>query len=316
MAVASGVRGGYRPRPVVPESAFHPSRRSIVLMLLSVVLFAANTLLVRGLALRQPAADGWLASLLRGVVGLVLVALLYGRGRGLKPASLLGNRLVVLRGIVGALGILAFYLTVVHLGAARGVVLNLTYPMWGTLIAAVWLKERVTRGALLWMVAGFAGLLMFLGRDGVRLELSRWDAVGLTGAVAAGWVVTIIRRLRHDETPATIYASQAFYGLLVSLPAAGTLRMVDGPTMAGLAAAGVLVAVAQLWMTEAYRQLPVSRGSSIQMLLPVVTAAGGMLVFGETFHGVELAGAALTMLATWRIARGGGKSRVIRKLGT
>ena len=285
-------------------------------MLLSVVLFAANTLLVRGLALRQPAADGWLASLFRGAVGLVLVAVWFGRGRGFKPSSLIGNRLVALRGIVGAFGILAFYLTVVHLGAARAVVLNLTYPVWGTLIAAGWLKERVSRGALWWMIAGFAGLLMFLGRDGTRLGLSGWDAVGLTGAVAAGWVVTIIRRLRHDEHPATIYASQAFYGLLVSLPAVGKAPGLDALTVAGLVAAGAVVAVAQLWMTEAYRQLPVSRGSSIQMLLPVVTAAGGMLAFGETFHARELAGAALTMLATWRIARGPRPNRPVRKLET
>jgi len=57
-------------------------------------------------------------------------------------------------------------------------------------------------------------------------------------------------------------------------------------------------------MTNAYRTLPVSQGSSIQMLLPLVTAAGAFFFFGERFTALELAGAALTLFATWRVAAG------------
>ena len=41
-------------------------------MLLSLLLFAANVLLLRGLSLRVPAADGWAGILFRGVIGLGL----------------------------------------------------------------------------------------------------------------------------------------------------------------------------------------------------------------------------------------------------
>jgi len=276
-------------------------RRGLCLMLLSVVLFAANTLLIRGIAARVPAADGWLASLFRGVCGLMLVVVLYGAGRGFQPSRLIGSRLVVIRGIVGAIGILCFYISVTKLGAARAVVLNLTYPAFATIIAALWLKETVSRAAVLWMVVAFAGLLLFLGSDGHLLRLSPFDLLGLAGALAAGWVVVVIRRLRHEEHPATIFASQAFYGLLASVPAVTKLPALPPLAWGGLIAAAVLVAIAQLAMTHAYRTLPVSRGSATQMTLPLVTAAGGFLCFGETFHLPELAGAALTLLATWRV---------------
>ena len=39
--------------------------RSVLLMLLSVILFASNTLLVRAVAIHAPQADGWLAAFLR-----------------------------------------------------------------------------------------------------------------------------------------------------------------------------------------------------------------------------------------------------------
>jgi drug/metabolite transporter (DMT)-like permease len=272
-------------------------------MLVSVVLFASNALLVRAVATHAPQADGSLAALLRGVVGLAVVFGLFGFGRGLRPAGIFNNRLVFLRGIVGGFGILAFYITVTRMGAARAVILNLTYPLWGTIIAALWLKERIRPAAAAWMLAGFGGLLLFLGGDGNLLHPEPLDLLGLCGAMTAGWVVVIIRRLRHEEHPATVYASQAFYGLLFALPAAGRIGQLPALAVYGLIAAAVFVALAQLAMTRAYRDFSVSRGTAIQMLLPIVTAVGAYLFFGESFHLLEYAGAALTILATWQIVR-------------
>ena len=56
-------------------------------------------------------------------------------------------------------------------------------------------------------------------------------------------------------------------------------------------------------MTHAYRDLSVARGSSLQMLLPMAAGIGGFLFLGETFSLLEIAGGALTMLATWQILR-------------
>ncbi len=54
----------------------NPSERTgIGLMLGSVVAFAANALLIRGLALAVPAADGWVASFFRGIVGLGVIGI-------------------------------------------------------------------------------------------------------------------------------------------------------------------------------------------------------------------------------------------------
>lgn len=285
---------------MAPNTALS-DRRSVFLMLLSVILFSANTLIIRGISAHVPAADGWLASLFRGICGLIVVAALFGFGRGFDPKRLIGSRLVMIRGVVGAIGILAFYVTVTKLGAARAVVLNLTYPAFATIIAAFWLKESISRAAMLWMVVAFIGLLLFLGGEGQLLHPSPYDLLGLFGAAAAGWVVVVIRRLRHEEHPATIYASQAFYGMLASTPAVTKLPGLPSMAWGALMTAAVLVCFAQLLMTRAYQTLPVSRGSAMQMTLPLVTAVGGFAFFHETFHLPELAGAALTLLATWRV---------------
>jgi drug/metabolite transporter (DMT)-like permease len=279
-------------------------RRSVILMLGSVVLFAANTLIIRAVSLHAPAADGWLATVFRGAVGLLVVFAVFGRGRGLAPSRLVASRLMVARGVVGALSIIAFYVTVVKLGAARAVIINLTYPIFATLIAAFWLKEKLTRGAMIWMPVGFVGLLVFLSDNGTIRRPSLYDLLALGGAIGAGWVVAIIRRLRHEEHPATIYAAQALFSLIIAAPTAVKLPELPPFAWAGLAVAAVIVTIAQLIMTRAYQFMSVSKGSALQMILPLVTAAGGFLFFGETFHPMEIAGALLTLFATWRVITG------------
>ena len=276
-------------------------RRSILLMLASVVLFATNTLLIRAVALHAPAADGWVAMLFRGGVGLLVVFALFGFGRGLDVKRLFRGRQIVIRGIVGALGTVAFYITVIELGAGRAVVINLTYPIFASVIAAVWLKEAVSRSAMLWMAVGLGGLVLFLSDGGQLQRPSGYDLLALGGAFGSGWVVVIIRRLRHEEHPATIYASQAFYSLALAVPAAVKLPALPPTAALGLAAGAVIVTIAQLIMTRAYQFMSVSRGSSLQMLLPIATALGGFLFFGETFHRLEIAGGLLTLFATWRV---------------
>jgi drug/metabolite transporter (DMT)-like permease len=276
-------------------------RRSVMLMLGSVVLFAANTLMIRAVALHTPAADGWVAIVFRGAVGMAVVYALFGHGRGLDLKRLLSGRQIAIRGVVGALSTIAFYITIMKLGAARAVILNLTYPIFASVIAAFWLKEKISRAAMVWMLIGFCGLVVFLSGDGQLPSPSAYDLLALAGAVGSGWVVVIIRRLRHEEHPATIYASQAFYGLVIAAPAAVKLPALPPSAWIILAAGAVIVTAAQLIMTRAYQFMSVSRGSSLQMLLPLATAAGGFAFFGESFQPLEIAGAVLTLLATWRV---------------
>jgi len=278
-------------------------RRSVMMMLCSVLLFSVNVLIIRGLALYAPVVDGWLATLFRGLVGLIVVTMLYAR-RGLEWGNLIGRPLVVARGVLGAIGIVAYYITVVELGAARATVLNLTYPMFAAIIAAVWLREYLGARSIAWLAIGFGGLLIFLSEGAFATGVSGYDLVALVGALAAGYVVVVIRQLRHSEHPATIYASQCVFSVLVALvpSSPGALDLGWMPLVV-LSLAGVVVSFGQLFMTQAYREIPVSQGSAIQMLMPIVTAGGGYLIFGERFTPVELAGAAVTLVATWQIVQ-------------
>lgn len=282
----------------------------VLWMLASVVLFTANTLLIKAASIAAPAADGWVAILFRGAIGVALLQLLYAKGGKLGWRRMFSNPLVVARGLVGGVAIILFYLTITELGAARATVLNLTYPMFATVIAALWLGEKVPVATRWWLAAALVGLMVFLGLGSLAEMPSAFDMLGLLGALAAGWVVVIIRKLRHEEHPATIYGSLAVCSLLMGLPTVGKLPALPPAGWGLLALAGFIVTFGQLIMTSAYQRLPIARGASLQMSLPVLTAAGAFAFFGENFETHELIGSVLTLFAIWRVAAGKRKVEV------
>lgn len=283
--------------------------RGIVLMLLSIFFFTVNTLAVRALALALPACDGWVVTLFRGIAGTIVVVTLYSKAGQLRLKSLVDRPKVIARGLLGAIGVSFYYMTVIELGAARAVVINLTYPIFAALLAAVFLKESLSPKKLFWIVTGFLGLMIFLAPKAIQTGIGPYDLLAITGAVIAAAVVVLIRNLHQSEHGSTIFASQAVYCALLALPltheAAWDLPN-SGITLILLA--GFVVAAGQLTMTFAYRHLEVSKGASLQLLLPIATGIGAWIFFNETFGPIELLGAALTLIATMMINRRASKS--------
>ena len=83
------------------------------------------------------------------------------------------------------------------------------------------------------------------------------------------------------------------------LPCHGHLPGLSLPDLALLCLAAVAASHGQLAMNEGFRCLPVSAGASLQMLWPVLTAAGGWIWFGERFTLLQGAGGVLILAACW-----------------
>lgn len=278
--------------------------KGVLWMLASVVLFAANTLLIRAASEYSPTVDGWTALLFRGVLGVFLLHAIYRKSGIFDWKRVFTSRFVFMRGLIGGVAIISFYVTIVELGAARATVINLTYPMFATLIAALWLKEKVSVMKRVWLVFALAGLVVFLSDGKSSLTPSMYDLLGLLGAVSSGWVVVIVRRLRHDEHPAQIYAALVVFSVLMGVPSLGKVAELSHFSWGFLGTAAIVVTFGQLYMTSAYQRLSIAQGSSLQMALPVVTAFGAFVFFGERFQVYELAGALVSLFAIWRVAAG------------
>ncbi len=275
-------------------------RRALALMLLSVAAFTANVLLVRALD-NLHFANIWLVSCARFVVGLGVVAVVYRREW--QPRHLMRNPRLIERGLLGGLGVYLTYLCVVKLGAGRATFINNTYVIWGALLAAWVLREKLRPALLVGGVAALTGLALLTNVLGGGGAPGLYDWLAIFSAFLSAWVVVTIRQLHATEHSATIFAAQCVYGLvLCGIPAFLQLQPISGLGLTVTALASITAAIGQLAMTRAFRDLSVAEGSLLQMLVPVGIAAGGVVFFRERFTLHELAGAALILGGTAFIA--------------
>lgn len=272
-------------------------------MLASVGFFVANALLVRALGSHY-ALSPWLLSTARFVVGLCLVALpLVPGGRAAFPA-LVRNPLLLVRGVLGGLGVYVYYANIEQLGAGRATFLNCTYIAMGAVLASVFLRERLRLVVIIALALGLAGVAALTGMSFDRWELSSADAYALFGALLSAIVIVVIRKLHQRENTATIFAAQCGWGLAIAAaPTVSHLALPGGFALGLLVVSGLLSGAGQLTMTASYKLLPVAEGSLYQALLPFGIALGGMAFFDERFSASEGVGAGLIIASCVLAAR-------------
>lgn len=270
--------------------------RGRALMLLSMALFAANALFVRLLGAHF-GVNSWVLATVRFLTGFLLVLLPVVPGGRLEIRSVLCDRLLVTRGVVGGAAVWAFYHTIPALGVGRATFVNITYVLWGALLAVFFLRERMRPRVWAGLALGVAGVALLSGLSWRGWRPGGADALALAAAIASGVVVVAIRKAHERVSTKSIFAAQCLWGLVVTALPTVQHWQSPRPFVAGLViASGVLVAAGQLTMTAAYRSLPVGEGSLLQTLGPVLIATGGMVLFGETYTPLQAAGAVLTLV--------------------
>ncbi len=270
--------------------------RGVTLMLASTVCFTTNVLLIRALGELQP-VNVWLVSCTRFAVGLALLVAIYRKE--FQPRHLFRSTKLAGRGLVGGIGVYGYYLTVVHLGAGRATFIGNTYVIFGALLAVWMLKERFNGALAIGSIAALSGLALLTNAFGAGAHANIYDLLAVAVACASAYVVVTIRQLHATEHTSTIFAAQCVYGLLIcTVPATLHPEPVSLAAWAIMLFAGVFAAGGQLAMTRAFRDLPVTEGSLLQMLVPIGIAIGGATFFAERFTHQELAGAALILAGT------------------
>ena len=290
---------------------FAPSFRSGAgWMVLSLVCFTGNALLLKHLG-SSPEASPWHALLFRAGVGLVMVCVVFRpRGRPIQPGQISSldlrraafHRMLISRGVLGAWGTAAYYLTLPVLGAGKATLIGNTWVIWSALMAVFMLKEHLVRRQIFGILIAICGLVLLTGFEHHEAEnhvIDEW--IAMSGAVVAAATVVVIRQLTRTESSATIFASQCIYTGLFALPFVlirGWHLSLTQSTL--LTTAAVAAGVGQLAMTEGFRHLPITTGGAFQVALPLCITLGSIALFGESFTLAQAAGAALILFGGYR----------------
>lgn len=264
--------------------------RGIPLMALASVLFAVMALFARMLAGRMPPHE---LVLIRFLTGLACMGAYYGwRGR-LPDAPRMGPW--VLRGLLGGGAVFFYFTAIAHLEVGPATALNYSSPLYAGVFASLFLGERLSAQVLAGiLLASFGSVLVATSASGGHFALGLGAASGLLSALLGGAAMTVIRSLRKDTSPGSVFVSFCLFGALWALPfCVREWVAVDRTTLALAVGVGATAVGAQLLFTYAFKYVSAARGSAATQLTSVFTWMLGVLVLHESLRTQALSGAAI-----------------------
>ncbi|MBE3580234.1 MAG: EamA family transporter [Thermoanaerobacteraceae bacterium] len=275
---------------------------------LFLVTIAAASLGMEGIAAKFAFAGG-ASSLAVLALRFPLAALIFWAslawfgGRWKIGLGTLGRLAALAVGGHGMTVVLLFY-AFQHIPASLAILLFYIYPVLVTLLAAVFLREPLTRAKMEALVLASAGLVITLGLPAGRLHMGGAVAACLAAVANSIFMVGQTELLRRVETR----VFNAYLTLVLAvlfLPVALLSNQFRVPLNAEVVGAVLVLAlvctvVASETLCRGLVYIGASRAAIILTLEPVVTAVLGYLLLNERLYPSQLLGGALILAGVAR----------------
>lgn len=272
--------------PAVSDSDLHSHNPvlGILLKLASVLFLAGMAASVKYLGSGIPAAQ---SIFFRGVIAMLVIALVAWRTDGLKVLKTRNWRAHALRSIAGSVSMFCWFTALTMIPLAEMTAISFTTPLFLTVLAMLFLGERIHWYRWTALGIGFAGVLVIVGpqltgEQGTALGV----AVALASAILAGFALMFLRRMSGHEHVLTI----TFYFFLTSTTLATLawlFRSWAMPTASQwlvLGLVGIFGVLGQLLMTFSYRYAEASMIAPLDYVNLLVAMTIGFYVFDEIPH--------------------------------
>jgi len=253
------------------KSFFTPGVRY---MLLAVTAFSVMNLFVKML----PGIPPMELVFFRCVVSLVICGWLLYKAK----VSWIGNdhwRLLA-RGVCGTLALYFFFLALQNLPLATAVTISYLSPIFSTLFAAVFLKEKVKPLQWLFFGVSFLGVVLLKGWDPRVTTL--FFTFGILSAIFSGAAYTLVRRLKSSEHPIVVVMHFQIVGTVSGAVVSATnFVMPQGWEWLILLGVGLLTQVGQVSLTKSLQLEKVQIVTSLNFFGVVYAALFGWTLFQE-----------------------------------
>lgn len=257
-------------------------------MLLSSASFSIMALCVKLAAEHLPSLE---IVFFRSLIGTLMTLWVIFR----KHISFLGRqrKLMFFRGVCGFLALSLYFYTIPRLPLGTAVLLNYSSPIFTSLIAVLFLKERPSLFLVTMTILSFFGIYLLAGGHQVRGDF-KIISIGLISAFFAACSYTFIRAVKYRESPLTIM----FYFSAISTVGSSIFLLKefiwpDWRAWLYLSGVGVGSFYGQLWLTIALRRAPASLLGPLSYLTPLLSFIFGVVFFGEHLASKEILGALL-----------------------
>jgi drug/metabolite transporter (DMT)-like permease len=232
---------------------------------------------------------------LRSAFGLMflLPGLLQLGPAGMRTTRIGGH---LARSLAGLAAMYCFFYAIAHMHLAEAVLLNFSSPVFTAILAAVWLKEPLSRKTVAAVAIGLLGITCILKPTPVHF--SPVSIVGLGSAVLAAVAMVNIRALASTDPTWRIVLYFSIISTVVSALALPWHWQTPTPrALLAMAGAGLAASLGQLLMTYSYTTATAARVGTLNYSTVVFAALLGWLFWDEQPDALAVLGALLIIVA-------------------
>jgi drug/metabolite transporter (DMT)-like permease len=230
----------------------------------------------------------------RAIISLVITSFILIRSKISPWGS--NRKILILRGVFGTAALVLFFYTLQVMPLASSLVIHYLSPIFTTLIALLFLREKLGKWQWVFFLISFLGILVVKGFD-ARIEWFDLLA-GIGAALLSGAAYNCIRKLKFSEDSHVII----FYFPLIAMPITLLMSWLvfgwvqpHGWDWVILLGIGILTQVAQFLLTRAYQSESANQVAGVSNLGIIYGLGFGWLFFGELFDWKVLLGMMLVM---------------------
>ena len=249
-----------------------------------------------------------------GIAAIFLMLVLARRG-GVPHLSRNAARLTVLGAMNSAIPFSLFAYAVLSVTAGFASVLNSTAPLFGAVVAFIWLRDRPSRMRIAGLIVGFAGVLVLVwGRLAVRGDGGGTAVLaGLSAAVLYGISANYTKKKMSDIDPFVIATGSLVAATVLLLPLAWLYWPETSPGRVSWVSAVLLgvfcTGIAYILYFRLLSRIGPAKTLAVTYLIPAFGVLWGHLLLDEPITAsmivgcaVILAGTTLAtgMLSSWR----------------
>jgi drug/metabolite transporter (DMT)-like permease len=188
-----------------------------------------------------------------------------------------------------------------HIEAGLAAILNGTAPMFGVLVAYLFLKEKIGAWGLFGMLLGFAGLVLISYEQSSGAGANTLPIVAILGATLCyGLAACYLKAKLSHVRPFAIAGGSQFFTALVLLPITLVNLPEAIPSARAITSALILAFVctgfAYVLYFDLIAKVGVSRAMIVGYLVPLFGVIWGFIVLNETLSTFELLGGLLILL--------------------
>ena len=282
------------------------NRRGILAMIGAMACFVVNDALVKYASQTMPATQ---LIFIRGVMATLLVLAVVQAVGATRRIREIARGWVAVRAGVDAVGTVLFLVSLFHLPLANATAINMTSPLVITVLAALFIGERIGRPRWLAVGAGFLGVVLVI--QPTAEGFNGYSLVCLLSTVFLA-VRDIVTRRVHVAVPSILITLS---NTVAVMTLAGILSLFVGWRPFTAFEIGLL-AVAAAFLATAYFLVVIgTRHGDLSLVAPfrytalLFATIMGFVVWGDTPNGLAWCGIALVIASGIYVLRASRRAR-------